>query len=359
MAKKYESDGQSAEDKALSLFSEMICDKIRSLKDSDLWQKPWFTEGSLSWPKNLAGRPYNGQNALMLTLHCEKEGYKIPRFCTFDALQRMNAEKKEQPRVLVTKGEKSFPIFLTTFTCVNRDTKEKIPWEDYKKLSDDDKKQYNVYPRQHVFRVFNIDQTNLKEVRPELYAKLEAECTGRRIAGNGEQFNFEPLDRMIRDNGWICPIKPTYGDDAYYSISRNVIIVPERRQFSDGESFAGTCFHEMAHSTGSKEHFDRLKPTTSADYAREELVAELSAALVSMRHGMMKMLKSDSAPYLKSWLGSLDESPDFIKTVLGDVKRASDLICQNIEKMQQKIDAERSAGASESLETAAEQPKEE
>nr|WP_289706143.1 ArdC-like ssDNA-binding domain-containing protein [Phocaeicola sartorii] len=24
------------------------------------WKKPWFTEGTLSWPKNLSGREYNG-----------------------------------------------------------------------------------------------------------------------------------------------------------------------------------------------------------------------------------------------------------------------------------------------------------
>ena len=339
----YNNDGLSAEDKALNTFSDLIIQKIEALSSSDNWQQPWFTEGSLSWPKNTSGRPYNGQNALMLTLHCEKEGYRIPRFCTFDAIQRMNAEKKDLPKILVKKGEKSFPIFLTTFTCVNRDTKEKIPWEDYKKLSDDYKKQYNVYPRQHVFRVFNIDQTNLKEVRPELYAKFEAECMGRRPDAEGGRFVFEPLDRMIRDQSWICPIKPTYGNDAYFSISRNEIIVPEPRQFADGESFAGTCFHEMTHSLGTQEYFDRLKPTTfgSDVYATEELVAELSAALVCMRYGMSKNLKSDSAPYLKAWLDSLHESPQFLKTLLGDVKKSSGFICQHIDKIQQQIDAER------------------
>ena len=138
----------------------------------------------------------------------------------------------------------------------------------------------------------------MKEVRPELYAKFEAECKGRRPDAEGERFVFEPLDRMIRDKSWICPIKPTYGNDAYFSISRNEIIVPEPRQFADGESFAGTCFHEMTHSLGTEEYFDRLKPTTfgSDVYATEELVAELSPAQECTRYGMSKNLKSDSAP---------------------------------------------------------------
>lgn len=105
-------------------------------------------------------------------LHCEKEGYKIPRFCTFDCVQKLNKSGKdgeELPRVSVLRGEKSFPVMLTTFTCIHKETKEKIKYDDYKKLSDDEKEQYNVYPKMQVFRVFNVAQTNLQEARPELW----------------------------------------------------------------------------------------------------------------------------------------------------------------------------------------------
>ena len=67
-AKKYESNGPSAEDKALDRFAEMMIARIEALQSD--WKKPWFTEGTLAWPKNLSGREYNGQNALMLMLHC-------------------------------------------------------------------------------------------------------------------------------------------------------------------------------------------------------------------------------------------------------------------------------------------------
>ena len=112
----------------------------------------------------------------LLMLHCEKEGYTIPRFCTFDCVQRLNKPGKngeELPRVSVLKGEKSFPVMLTTFTCIHKETKEKIKYDDYKNLSEDEKKEYNVYPKMQVFRVFNVAQTNLKEARPELWEKLE------------------------------------------------------------------------------------------------------------------------------------------------------------------------------------------
>lgn len=138
-----------------------------------------------------------------------------------------------------------------------------------------------------------------------------------------EQFAFEPVDRMIADNRWICPIKPMFGDSAYFSISKNEIVMPEKRQFKDGESFYSNLFHEMGHSTGAEGQLDRIKPATfgSAEYAREELVAELTAALTAQRYGMTKHLKGDSAAYLKSWLDSLKESPQFIKTTLLDVKK--------------------------------------
>ncbi len=160
--RKRNTEGPSSEDKALDLFAEMMIEKIESIQKD--WHKPWFTEGVLQWPRNLSGREYNGMNALMLLLHCENEGYKIHRFCTFDCVQRLNKPGKdgqELPRVSVLKGEKSFPVMLTTFTCIHKETKEKIKYDDYKKLSDEEKAQYNVYPKMQVFRVFNVARASV------------------------------------------------------------------------------------------------------------------------------------------------------------------------------------------------------
>ena len=339
-------EGSSAEDKALDLFSEMMITKIESLRSKDGWKKPWFTEGALQWPKNLNGREYNGMNAFLLLLHCEKEGYRIPRFCTFDRIQQSNRtgskDKEAKPRVSVLKGEHSFPVMLTTFTVVDKETKERIKWEDYKLLSQEQREKYNVYPKLQTYHVFNVAQTNLKEVRPELWEKLEQEYSMPKVDRSGA---FEPVDRMIADNRWICPIKLMYGDSAYYSISKNEIVVPEKGQFKDGESFYSNLYHEMGHSTGAENQLDRLKPTTfgSAEYAREELVAELTAALTAQRYGMSKHLKDDTAAYLKAWLDSLKESPQFIKTVLLDVKKASSMLTQRIDQIAMEIEEEKKA----------------
>ena len=354
MGKPYAKEGPSAEDKALDLFADMMIERIQSLSGKDGWKKPWFTEGTLQWPKNLNGREYNGMNAFMLLLHCEKEGYKIPRFCTFDRIQLFNKagkkDEEQKPRVSVLKGEHSFPVMLTTFTVVNKETKEHIKWEDYKLLSQEEREKYNVYPKLQTYHVFNVAQTNLKEVRPEFWEKLEQEYSMPKVEKD-EQFAFEPVDRMIADNRWICPIKPMFGDSAYFSISKNEIVMPEKRQFKDGESFYSNLFHEMGHSTGAEGQLDRIKPATfgSAEYAREELVAELTAALTAQRYGMTKHLKGDSAAYLKSWLDSLKESPQFIKTTLLDVKKATSMLTQHIDKIAMEIDQEKKAEQKENV----------
>lgn len=362
---KTSTGGPSSEDKALDTFADMMIEKIQSISND--WKKPWFTEGAMQWPKNLSGREYNGMNALMLLMQCEKKGYQIPRFCTFDCVQRLNdktvlAENGELlPRVSVQKGEKSFPVFITTFTCVDKDTKERIPYDDYKRMSDEERKQYNVYPKMKVYNVFNVAQTNLQEARPELWAKLETENTRPHRKLQGNDFSFAPIDAMIADNRWICPIKPTHGDNAYFSISKNEIVVPEKAQFMDGESFYGTLLHEMTHSTGREGVLDRIKPTSfgSAEYAREELVAELGSALVAQRYGMEKHIKEDSAAYLKSWLDSLKESPQFIKTTLLDVKKATAMITQQVDKiaMEQQEQQAESMERSPAIESEAVQQK--
>lgn len=339
-----DSNQPSAEDKALDRFTELMIDKIKSINGD--WHKPWFTEGALQWPRNLTGRHYNGGNALMLMLHAEKEGYKLPVWCTFNSIQKvLNPEQKtdkdtEQEPVHVLKGEKSFPVFLTTFTVIHKDTHNKIPWEDYKKLDHEEQKQYNVYPKNQVFNVFNVAQTNLQQVRPELYAKLETQSDVSHPIQEGEVFSFPAVDAMIANNAWVCPIKPEHQDKAYYSLSKDHIVVPTKEQFIDGQSFYGTVLHEMTHSTGSENRLNRLKPTTfgSDDYGREELIAELGSALICQQNGIQKHVKGDSAAYLKSWLDSLEKSPDFIRTVMSDVKKATAVINYRMQDVQQQLD---------------------
>ena len=347
-----EGNRQSAEDKAMDRFVELMIERLQDIQQD--WKKPWFSEDAIVVPRNLSGRKYNGMNSVMLMLHCQRNGYELPVFCTFDRVAGLNYTKDKQgarqqakdsngeklPQVMINKGEKSFPVFITTFTCVHSETRERISYDDYKLLSEDKRKEYTVYPKLQVYNVFNVAQTNLKESRPELYGKLEEQCRGPQRGGELKGEAMPAVDALIKENGWYCPIHEVHGDDAYYSISRDEIVLPEREQFNEIEAFEATLFHEAAHSTGSENRLNRLKPSAfgSAEYAAEELKAELTAAFVAANYGMVKCVKSDSLPYLKSWLDSLHQSPDFLKTILMDVKRASGMLIQRIDGIQQRID---------------------
>ena len=350
--KKYHNDGPSAADKALERFTELMIEKIQTLQGD--WKKPWFTPGATQPPQNLSGRRYNGGNSLMLMLQAEKMGYEIPVWGTFDRITNLNYIKDKHgnvfqardkhgnklPMVAVNKGEKSFPVFLTTFTVVNPETKERIPYDDYRNLSKEDQAKYKVYPKLQVFNVFNVAaQTNLELTRPEMYEKLKAQAAGQ-IQQQGDLKSHPAIDLMIDENLFFCPINQVKGDKAYYSPSEDRIVVPKREQFIDGQAFATNTLHECAHATGAESRLNRTMGNAfgSEEYAKEELIAELSAAVISSQYGMSKHIKDDSAKYLKSWLGSLQQGPDFLKTVLGDVKRSSSLINERLESIQQEME---------------------
>jgi antirestriction protein ArdC len=351
--KKYHNDGPSAADKALERFAELMIAKIETLQGD--WKKPWFAPGATQPPRNLSGRHYNGGNSLMLMLQAEKMGYDIPVWGTFDRITGLNYNKDSKgnvllardkygnklPQVSVNKGEKSFPVFLTTFTVVNQETKEKIPYDDYRNLSREEQAKYKVFPKLQVFNVFNVAaQTNLEVSRPEMFEKLKAEAAGQ-IQHQGDLKSHPAIDKMIDDNLFLCPINQERGDRAFYSPSRDEIVVPTREQFIDGEAFATNTLHECAHATGAESRLNRPDlghPFGSEPYGREELTAELSAAVVASQYGLSKHVKDDSAKYLKSWLGSLREGPEFLKSILSNVRRCSTMITQRIEAIRQEMD---------------------
>lgn len=328
----------SAEDRALELFGEMLIEKLQTIKND--WKKPWFVKGACTWSRNLNGRAYSGSNAFMLAMLCEFKGYQTPVFGTYemyDALNK-NMTDKDTARVHVNKGEKSFPVFLYVFKVVDKETGERIKYDEYINLSEKEKEGYVVYPQSRVYNVFNIDQTNMKEVRPELYDKYIISC-GTAVDTehfNNDSFHIDSVDAMVEQNQWLCPINFVYGDSACFSKSKDSITLPTREQFISGEAYYGTMFHEMTHSTGTENRLAREGVVNNVsfgdkEYGKEELIAEISAAITALFFGMESYIKSDSVPYISSWLSSIKQNVQFVKSVLKDAKRASDMIVNRVE----------------------------
>lgn len=88
----------------------------------------------------------------------------------------------------------------------------------------------------------------------------------------------------------------------------------------------------MRHSTGSPQRLNRTFGSFFGDalYAREELVAELTAALCGAFFGYAAVPQENNAAYLKHWLTKLKEEPAFLVEILGDVNKAAKMIADKV-----------------------------
>lgn len=81
----------------------------------------------------------------------------------------------------------------------------------------------------------------------------------------------------------------------------------------------------MAHST-SIETGRKLEV-----YAKEELIAELSAAFSGSKMGITTIIEQDnSAHYLASWLDTLKKNPEYMREILEDVEKATKVIEEKV-----------------------------
>lgn len=322
----------TASDKALQHFAELMIEKIKQVEDN--WQKPWFGIKGGGLPQNIEGRTYNGVNSFMLFLLSEKEQYSLPVYMTF-----MQAKDSG---LNILKGEKSFPVIYWNFSVRDKNGK-KIPFDVYKNLDKNEQQEYKVTPFLKTYNVFNVQQTNLQETKPEKWEALKEQFKIPAIKDEQGMLTAPLIDAMVREQQWICPIYSKEGNSAYHARGEdNHIVVPLKGQFKDGENFYSTLLHEMAHSTGEPEHLNREKGVIFGDkqYAKEELVAELTSATVGQSLGISTYIREENAMYLKNWLGALKEDPKFIYNILADVGKASNMIQEHASRMEQYLTPE-------------------
>ena len=312
------------EDKIAKAFAELMIQKISEIQTD--WHKPWVSAGFMGMPRNINGRHYNGMNSLMLMMLREKQGYKTPVFMTFQQAKTNGWDVK--------KGEAGFPVELWRMIYKDEQGK-KLTFDEYNSLSEDEKNRCKTYPVNMTYIVFNAEQTRMPELAPEKWQQLvDTYAPASRLKDEEGMMKSPELDYMLNNKTWYCPINLKEGDQAYYSISKDEIVVPLKAQFEEGELFYGTLLHEMAHSTGAAERLDRLGQTGnkfgSQEYAHEELIAEMTAAMTASQLGITKEIKEDSIAYLKSWLKSMKEQPDYIRTIMGDVNKACAMIQEKV-----------------------------
>lgn len=324
-------------DAALQRFAEMLIKRMEEMQKD--WHKGWIGGGSrFGLPQNISGRTYEGSNAFLLFLHTAEKGYKAPVYMTYGQLHREGAQ--------VLKGEKAVPVFKWGFSIKDKDGK-KVTEEEFHNMTDDEKKECKRRPFLKIYPEFNIDQTNMSEVNKEKYDAVVSQFSKTDVPTitDGMYVN-KAIDRMMEKQEWVCKIQYDKEEKgAYYNPAKDIVVLPTKAQFrihpddpeecfKDGQEYYGTALHEMAHSTGHPSRLDRLKPTAfgSPEYAKEELVAELTSAMVGNTLGFDRRISDNNVAYLQNWTSALRKEPKFIVSVMADVNKASRIIIENIDK---------------------------
>ena len=325
-------------DEILKKFADMMV-KIIKKANANNWKKGWMgVNGSIQGlPQNISGRTYSGGNSFFLMFNTAEKGYKTPVYMTFKQAKEQNLHVKS--------GEKSVPIFKWGLSIKDENGK-RVSEEDYNAMSQEERATMDVRPFPKMFHVFNIDQTNLEEVNKKRYDAIVArfQTPEQEVKDTEGMYVNEALDRMFEQKAWHANIqydKPA--DQAFYRPSTDTIVLPMKEQFKlgktpeevyhDGMEYYSTALHEMAHSTGHESRLDRKFGAQGTDnYAHEELIAEMTSALVGSTMGFDRKILENNANYLSGWLNRLRDKPETITTIMTDVGKASDMIIEKVDE---------------------------
>jgi antirestriction protein ArdC len=241
-------------------------------------------------PSNaLTRKPYRGIN--VINLWACGFGCASSRWATFKQWQQLGAQ--------VRKGEKGSPVvFYRALQIEDRETGEE-----------------KSIPMMRYSSVFNADQVD-----------DDPRC--------GEDHR-EPLpDGVTREQVADSTISATgarinYGGDrACYDRGRDEIAIPHWQAFANTEGFYSTVFHELTHWTGHKSRLDRNLAGRFGDaqYAMEELVAELGAAFTCAGLGIELEPRIDHANYIASWIKVLTDDKRALFTAAARASDAAEYI---------------------------------
>ena len=327
-------------DKAIDKFCSLMIERMQSMKASD-WRQGW-TNGKgtmLGMPQNLSGRNYSGTNSFFLQMDTAMNAYRTPVYMTFMQAQKENLRIK--------KGAQSMPVIYWDLN-IKDERGKRVAESDYKQMSRGEQAKCEVRPFLRAFSVFNVDQTNLEEVNKEKYDAIVDRFKGPQLRDTQGMYENRAIDRMFERQEWICRVQnDRIVDGAYYSPARDMVIIPMKEQFNigknaeeifkDGMEYYSSALHEMTHSTGTANRLNRDKGAKFGDakYAKEELVAELTAAMVGNTLGFDKRILNNNAAYMDGWINALREEPKFIVSVMADVNKVSKMILEKIDE--QKI----------------------
>lgn len=327
--------GKTMAEKAIDRFAQMMVTRLEEMKGQQ-WEKGWIDGGGRTQglPQNLSGRRYSGHNDFFLQLHTAINGYDAPVYATYKQIRDAGAT--------VNKGEKAMPVIYWNISHKDENG-QKISDEAFDAMTKAEQAKVKTIPIMMGYYVWNLQQTNFAEVKPEQYAKVTGQFKAPHVADTKGMYESKEFDAMIDKQAWVCKIKNVEGAGASYSPSKDEITVPMKAQFKihdtpeeiykDGMEYYSSIAHEMAHSTGVEKRLGRDMEGHFGDpkYAKEELVAELTAAMVGNTMGFDKRILDNNAKYVDGWMDTLKKEPRFILSVMADVNKASKMILDHVD----------------------------
>jgi antirestriction protein ArdC len=259
------------------------------------WIKPWRGVPVLR-PLRACGTPYRGMNVFWLWMVADMCGYASPFWMTYNQAQKLGAQ--------VRKGEKStIAIFYKGYT-------KEVEAPDTRETSEEARRVLKAYP------VFNADQVEGLPERFHPAAPLEL---------------VEPIGRERQLDAFFAAIPAELrllGDQAYYEPLADRVTMPPAHLFSGFDHYYATLAHELSHWTGHASRLDRNLRNRfgTAAYAAEELVAELSSAMLGAELGLPVAHLDNHASYIEHWLKLLKEDDRAILTAAARAEEASSLL---------------------------------
>ena len=260
---------------------------------------PWrqFWAGGGGFPESLtSGKRYRGVNVFLLSC----ASYSSPYWLTFKQAQARGG--------CVRKGEKGLPAVFWHF-----------PNSDKLKAASEAGKELPAWERAvwlRSYTVFNVAQCDgLKDVPPPPDA-ADLRTSAQRI---------EAAERIVAGYEGGPEIKHGFSR-AGYGRGDDVVMLPAMERFESDELYYSALFHELAHSTGSPDRLNRTKGKEfgDEDYAREELVAELTAAMLCAECGIARSTEDVNAAYLEGWAKVLQGDAKLIVQAASAAQRAAE-----------------------------------
>ena len=269
---------------------QIVTDRIIELLEQGTvpWQKPWKGGGQAQ--NLMSKRPYRGINQFLLNA----SSYASPYWLTFNQAKKLGGSVK--------KGSKSTPVvFWKWLEVEDKDTGEKkeVPFLRY-------------------YRVFNLEQT--EGIQPP----KEDQAPDR---------PFSPIERceQIMAEMPSPPALQHQVQSAWYSPRKDLVNMPRPETFVSDEEYYSTLFHEMVHATGHETRLNRptlvdMAPFGSTNYSKEELVAEMGAAMLCGVTGIVNQTINNSAAYIQGWLGKLRKDSTLVVQAAAQAQKAVDWV---------------------------------